>query len=304
MRHYNIPISFLGEETRDGYTISSDKKQIWAVQLDILQEIAMICNKHDIKYFAIGGTLLGAVRHKGYIPWDDDLDIAMYREDYNKFCEIAPKELHNPFFFQTEDTDPGYLLRHAKVRNSNTTAILSIQRDKKYRFNQGIFVDIFPLDRIPDNIEERNEYFRELFKTWGYVYKYSAFINRNDSIISELDPNYTREQIQDRASDYYKIFEELSAKYNDVLTTEACIIALTVLPNKLNSNWIWKYDFFRELEIVPFEFLSIPIPKHSEEVLSTTYGNWREFVIGNNLHGEIVFDVDTPYMDYINCRII
>ena len=300
MRQYNIPISFWGEETRDGYTISSNMKQIWAVQLDILQEIAMICNKHDIKYFAIGGTLLGAVRHKGYIPWDDDLDIAMYREDYNKFCKIAPKELHNPFFFQTEDTDPGYLLRHAKVRNSNTTAILSIQKDKKYKFNQGIFVDIFPLDRIPDDLEERDVYFEELFNTWGDVYKHSAFINRKDFIISGLESNYNREQIQNHVNNLYNRFEELSAKYNDVLTMEACIIALTVLPNKVNLNWTWKYEYFRELEYVPFEFLSIPIPKHSKEILSTTYGNWRKFVIGNNLHGEIVFDVNTPFLDYIN----
>ena len=209
MRDNSIPISFWGEETRDGYTISSDMKQIWAVQLGILQEIANICNKYDIKYFAIGGTLLGAVRHKGYVPWDDDLDIAMSRDDYNRFCEIAPKELQNPFFFQTEETDSGYLLRHAKVRNSLTTAILSIQKENKYKFNQGIFVDIFPIDRIPDNVEIRDQYFRQLFDAWGNVYKYSSLINRNDTRTKELNSNYTREQIQKNAIDCYKKFEEL-----------------------------------------------------------------------------------------------
>lgn len=300
MRYNSIPISFFGEETRDGYMISSDMKQIWAVQLDILHRIANICNKYNIKYFAIGGTLLGAVRHKGYIPWDDDLDIAMFREDYNKFCEIAPEELHHPFFFQTEETDPGYLLRHAKVRNSNTTAILSVQKDKKYKFNQGIFVDIFPIDRIPDNVEVRDIFFKELFDAWGDVYRFSALKNRNDSTIGKLKPNCTRDLIQNDSIDCYKLFEELSAKYKNVLTNEACIIALTVLPNKVNSNWIWKYDYFKEVEYIPFEFLSIPVPKYHDEVLSITYGNWRKFVIGNNLHGEIVFDVNTPYTEYIN----
>lgn len=298
MNVFNIPNSFYKEEVRNGYTIGRNMKLVWAVQLEILYEIQKICKKHQIKYFAIGGTLLGAVRHKGYIPWDDDLDIAMYREDYNKFCEIAPLELSEPFFFQTEETDPGYLLRHAKVRNSKTTAILTSQKEKKYKFNQGIFVDIFPLDNIPDKIEVRDEYFRDLFNAWGNVYKYSAFANRNDSLTDEL--NINMEQMQNQAINNYRIFEGLSAKYKDMSTKEACIIALTVLPNSLNTNWIWKNDFFGEFEYLPFEFISIPVPKRTDEVLSTTYGNWKKFVIGDNLHGDIVFDVNIPYIDYIN----
>lgn len=300
MNKIEIPEVFYRKEIRHGYTIEEDMKQVWAIQLEILWEIMKICEKHKIRYFAIGGTLLGAVRHGGYIPWDDDLDIAMYRDDYNKFCDIAPRELSYPFFFQTEVTDPGYLLRHAKVRNSLTTGILQIQKNKKFQFNQGIFVDIFPLDRIPNNQEERNEYFKELFNAWGNVYKYSSYINRNDSIIGELNFDYGREQIQSKAIDCYKKFEELSAKYKDISTEEACIIALTVLPNKVNLNWTWKNDFFSELKSIPFESITIPIPKYSDEILSITYGNWRRFVIGNNLHGEIIFDVNTPYTDYIN----
>ena len=298
----SIPDCFYKEEVKDGYYISSKMKHIWAVQLDILWQIIKICEKHNIKYFAIGGTLLGTVRHKGYIPWDDDLDIAMYREDYDRFCEIAPKELVEPYFFQTEATDPGYLLRHAKVRNSRTTGILTVQKEKKYSFNQGIFVDIFPIDKLPDDLHERELFFEELYKTWGDVYKYSAFLNRQEQLLA----GYLGDFSEDRNTlcEYSKMknnsFEILSGKYKNNSTKESCIIALTVLPNKINNNWIWQDDDLKDIEYHFFEFLKIPIPRRYDNILTKTYGNWREFVIANSLHGDVIFDVEQSYKNYVN----
>ena len=97
-----LPEDYLNEEERDGYLVTSEVKQLWAVLLDILVQIDSICKKHNIQYFLCGGTLLGAVRHRGFIPWDDDLDVMMKRNDYNRFCEVAPIELQQPYFFQTE----------------------------------------------------------------------------------------------------------------------------------------------------------------------------------------------------------
>ena len=88
-------------ETIDGYEVSSDIKKLWACELEILEEVERICNKHNIRYFADFGTLLGAVRHKGFIPWDDDLDLSMLPEDYERFVKIAPKEIRPPFFCQS-----------------------------------------------------------------------------------------------------------------------------------------------------------------------------------------------------------
>ena len=298
----SIPDCFYKEEVKEGYSISSKMKHIWAVQLDILWQIIKICEKHNIKYFAIGGTLLGTVRHKGYIPWDDDLDIAMYREDYDRFCEIAPKELVEPYFFQTEATDPGYLLRHAKVRNSRTTGILTVQKEKKYSFNQGIFVDIFPIDKLPDDLHERELFFEELYKTWGDVYKYSAFLNRQEQLLS----GYLGDFSEDRNTlcEYSKMknnsFEILSGKYKNNSTKDSCIIALTVLPNKINNNWIWQDDDLKDIEYHFFEFLKIPIPRRYDNILTKTYGNWREFVIANSLHGDVIFDVEQSYKNYVN----
>ena len=91
----------LEEEIICNFRVSSKRKKVWKVELDLLNNFIEICNKYKLTYFAIGGTLLGAIRHKGFIPWDDDIDIGMPREDYNKLLEIAKKEFKNPIFFQT-----------------------------------------------------------------------------------------------------------------------------------------------------------------------------------------------------------
>ena len=84
--------SYAGEY-REGFFVEEKMKRAWAAEMEVLKEIDRICNAHGIQYFADSGTLLGAVRHKGFIPWDDDIDIAMKREDYQKFLAVAPKEL-------------------------------------------------------------------------------------------------------------------------------------------------------------------------------------------------------------------
>ncbi len=138
----NLPLNFLNKEERCGYTVSSEMKAVWAIELDMLIEFDRICKKYNLRWFACGGTLLGAVRHKGFIPWDDDIDIAMKRDQYEKICEHFD-EFKYPYFFQTEYTMPGALRGHAQLRNSLTTGALQHEASTSH-INQGIFIDIFP----------------------------------------------------------------------------------------------------------------------------------------------------------------
>lgn len=120
------------------------------VQIEILTEIDRLCQKNNINFFLTGGTLLGAVRHKGFIPWDDDLDIAMTREDFEKFRSIVKNQLNEKYFFDYYDTDDNYYLPFAKVRKNNTT--FDEQASKKIDNHKGIFVDIFIYETVDNNI--------------------------------------------------------------------------------------------------------------------------------------------------------
>ena len=138
-----LPENFLDEEIRDDYVVSSQMKQVWAVELDLLNKILEVCKKYNIKIIASGGTLLGAVRHKGFIPWDDDIDLMMMRDQYDKLCDVAEKEFTYPYFFQTEYTDPGSMRGHAQLRNSQTTGILNVERGKCKFNREKSFGEIF-----------------------------------------------------------------------------------------------------------------------------------------------------------------
>ena len=117
---------------------------------EILKEVHKICEKHNIKYFLDAGTLIGAVRHKGFIPWDDDLDIGMLREDYRKFLEIAKKELPDNLFLQTFDSDENYDIYQVpcKIRYNNTLFIQKVIAENPDMHN-GIYIDVLPYDSLP-----------------------------------------------------------------------------------------------------------------------------------------------------------
>ena len=121
------------------------------IQLEMLEEFDRICTKHNLKYILVGGTLLGAIRHNGFIPWDDDIDISMLREDYNKLIEIQKKELNKKkYYFQSPETDPEIFGNiFAKIRRKNSIYCEKISNTPEDK--QGIWIDIFPLDNIPDN---------------------------------------------------------------------------------------------------------------------------------------------------------
>ena len=141
MLNMNLQKDFLKEEIRCGHTVSTHVKKVWACELNLLQEFAKVCDKHGLHFWIDSGTLLGAIRHKGFIPWDDDIDVVMFREDYDKLVAIAHSEFKDPYLFQTAYTEKQFVRGHAQLRDTRTTAIIPEEVYKD--FNQGIFIDIF-----------------------------------------------------------------------------------------------------------------------------------------------------------------
>lgn len=297
-----LPDVFLEEEDRCGYTVTKQMKELWAVLLDILVQIQNICDKHGIEYVATGGTLLGAVRHGGFIPWDDDIDLAMTRKNYQRFRRIAEKELTYPYFLQTETTDPSSIRRIAKVMRLDTTAILKSEINRGFSYAQGIFVDIFPLDNIPDDTDKMYLFFNEIKQLNFLCHRFRNRVHNDLSnknfLKSVLGGIVSLFNIKNK---YYFILDRTAQKFNDI-ETEFCGEVTFDQDFFINRGKTigFKKSELKETKDVKFEFLMMKIPVMCEDYLARYYGNWREYEIGTSLHGELLVDTDKSYKDYLN----
>lgn len=145
-------------------------------EVEILIEIDRICRKHDIKYWIDFGTLLGAVRHKGFIPWDDDLDICMLSKDYKKFLEIASDELPEWLFIQNKSTDPSYRRSICKVRDLNSFFVEQYD-DFSAPYKKGIFIDIFEMIEYPKVSRNTLKFLSRWSKKTDQFYNVRQYIN-------------------------------------------------------------------------------------------------------------------------------
>lgn len=283
---------FFKEEVRSDFLVTEKMKKIWAVELNLLVEFDKVCKKNNLKWFVDYGTLLGAARHQGFIPWDDDIDVSMFRDDYMKLLAIAPDEFKEPYFFQSAYTDEK-VWPFSKLRDSRTTAI-EIPEMKK--MNQGIFIDIFPLDDVPAN-KDNSAVFRIQTELWFTIMaphiivrglnepKYPFVLDRD--IILDLLQNYDDTQ---KLAEFEKFnlshFGE--ADHVNFLAEEISKVS----PSKSK-------ECYREIIYLPFGNITVPAPKGYEEILSVQYGDWHKFVQGTSFHEGIFFDPDNPYTRYM-----
>ena len=137
---------------------SEQRREIQREELNILRAFKAICERHGLKYYIVAGTLLGAVRHKGFIPWDDDADVAMPRRDYERFAKIAKRELPDGMIYQSEKTERECPFGFAKIRSTGSTLTEKYLKDAK--MTQGVFIDVFPLDRCPASDKRATRYFK------------------------------------------------------------------------------------------------------------------------------------------------
>ncbi len=296
----SLPENFLDEEVRCGYTVTKQMKEVWAVILDLLAQVQLLCEKHNIEYFADSGTLLGAVRHKGFIPWDDDIDLMMTRENFEKFSFYAKNELSAPYFYQDEFNEKGSLRLIGKLFNSNTTAIRVAEKNRHFTFNQGIFLDIICFDNFPDNIKEKDDFIkktdtlREKAKKLNCLtYRYNPEddkLSLKRSIKTFFKFVYTKLKI---SNVFFLKLNKYCQKYNKLSTQE---IASVLFKGKREPPQL-KQDYAVSLT-VPFEFMKINIPKGYENILNKQYGDWKNFEIGSSNHGDLIIDTGKSYMDY------
>lgn len=151
-------------------------EKIWNIELDLFEKFKSICAKYNLAYCASSGTLLGTVRHRGFIPWDDDMDLFLPWQDYVKFMEVAPRECQYPYFFQSFLTDPESEASASRLRRSDTTGFTKWEHENitGKDYDRGIFIDIFPLFNVPDSESEKNIQKESIMFFWKCMRGYNA----------------------------------------------------------------------------------------------------------------------------------
>lgn len=294
-----IPKSFLEEEIREGYLVKKEIKELWAVQMDLLNELERVCKKNNIKYFIMFGTLLGVIRHKGFIPWDDDIDIAITRTEFEKLMKVKD-DFKYPYFLQTEDTDKGCHTYYGKLRNSETAAILKPEIENGYKYNRGIFIDLFVIDPVPDDEKEREKFYKKIRKKrmdsfrWARMFDAKKF-NSVHRVARMLAPVYKVLGALINAFNIpnlsLKNFDKLARKYEGKGYKYYAELGV-------GSAGIYNEDWFKDLVYLDFEFMKVPCPTGYEELLEQRYGDWRTPVIGTQVHTMSIVDTGKSYKEY------
>ena len=251
------------------YDISDEKKELFGALLDTLYEIDRVCKKNDIVYYAFAGTLLGAVRHGGFIPWDDDIDLLMLRKDYDKFVEVCNRDIDSKYFLQTTLNENGYYRYPARVRKNDTTyltaqEIKKIKAGKTISYNCGIFISIFPLDTKPksDSACKRQK-------------KMARF--RNQILVSNaytVDKRFLPLLIKGYCSivGYKNIYKRLVRSYSKFSDKRGELVHFPAIYNHAPRTYYYTEDFDKVVTI-PFEGFDLPCPVGYKRCLSIPFGD-------------------------------
>lgn len=273
-------------------------RELQLKELEILKEFIRVCNILNLKYFLGNGTLIGCIRHQGFIPWDDDIDVNMPREDYDKFMQEGQKILKSEYFLQNYKTDKEYTQAFAKIRNSETTFIESTV--KELNINHGVYIDIFPLDgynpkeKIINMLNEKR------------IALYNVKIAKIYSIYKE--PNTMKQKLIERISNtiYNKTStnqllekEEKIARRHEYNKSEyVCCHSWNPAPSKLYMP----KEYFGKGVIKEFEGIKVKVPENYDAYLKRIYGNYMELPPEEKRiahHYNEIIDLNKSYKEYI-----
>lgn len=265
--------------------------KVHLLQLKIAKEIKRICDKNNIDYILDSGTLLGAVRHKGFIPWDDDMDMAMTSENYKKFIEACKTDLGEEFFLQTWETDKYYPLPYAKIRLNGTKFLENVF--EKAQMHQGIFVDIFQYNVWPKNKRKQKRIWRKRLylhamimmkchylkfkskKLWHYLLKIVLF-----TCIKFLSLFHSKQSLINK-------YNKLNDKYNKLESNELYEQTMNIR----FGYWVVPKSCFEKFTDLKFEDDTFKCPENYDVYLRKVYGDYmtpppeEKRAIGHNVIG-------------------
>ena len=293
-----IDSDFYKEEEKCGFFISRKRKELWAVEIDLLMQLDRICKKHGLAYCVGAGTLLGAIRHQGFIPWDDDIDVYMLRPDYDRLMDIAG-EFEEPYFLQNSYTEKNLLRTYARLRNSQTTGTTTMDQ---YRIlNHGIFIDIFPLDGISENrrIDRWQHFLNTVHRKLFEAYNASKASRQENSLSKKLKYPFKKILAELCIRDKSKLFAsfERNLKRFSVEGTKMWGNRTLVFECPKSRR---PFEDWTNLVTMPFEFVEVPVPASYDSMLRQQYGDYMKIPENKSgtMHGELIFESESTYTDH------
>lgn len=295
------------DEVRNGFLVTSNRKKLWNVQIGLIKEFDRICKKYGLRWFVAGGTLLGAARHKGFIPWDDDVDIVMLRPEYQKFQEVAQREVRYPYFLDcwfnhrlesekncSVEPDPTLPLipkesaKRApgappffpliKLKDSRT---LYLEFPDRPTVNQAIFIDIFPMDPLPPFYSKQSEINFEIARELLTATAVPEFM------VKTMEENHPLLISYDEMKQFLRLPYKLRALKFEEFVSNTFFVSqqlgdlrdTTPIPKRPNVFGSYASRNFEDVTYLPFETIEIPAPKDYDDFLTSYYGDWHQMKI-------------------------
>ena len=288
---------FFKQEVRNGFYIDETMKTLWAAEMEVLQKVAEICDRHGIIWYAAYGTLMGAIRHEGFVPWDDDMDIWVKRKDYNRLLQVLPQELPSGYFVRSPLTEAGYGQFHTIVNSGDCVSIDPEWLEQYHGCPFSVGLDIFPLDYLPRDEKERILQ-EQMFAVAANCAQIANALNSEDNKaeeyadvrqalkedimngIRELEDGcgakINRQLVEDE--EWEKAASELFkwANYFAMMYGEEESDHLVQYMDYFYSPWkMFSKELFAEVYGATFENFILPIPCGYEQILRRIYGAYR-----------------------------
>lgn len=286
-----LPVDFFKPETICDFYVDEQHKKIWAIELELYLVLKTLCEKHGLRLFTDGGTTLGSIRHKGFIPWDDDLDVCLLRSDYEKLKQLS-KEIPPPFFLQSADTDPEYGFSFMKLCNSNTA--YDVRPFTHARFNKGIHIDIFPIDKVT-----KEDYLRRRQRISKLIQKNSAYMRKDLLEKTERDKMLVDSYLDEKMTpaDVWHQIEKIATEDEGMDTP---YLSLLVSTQYAPEKKIWAKHVFDGFVEKDFENIKVKVPSGYDEQLRIYFGDYMKYppVEERGKWHNATFFPDMPYIQY------
>lgn len=264
-------VLYMGE---DGMEFDAALKRLQSCELEILEAFAIFCDEHNVEWFIDSGTVLGALRHGGFIPWDDDIDVGMLRDDYDRFLELTRHSFVDGYSVHTFENTEGFAGMFAKVYKDGT--LFETRETREAGLKQGIFIDIFPYDALSSDEEERESQ-RSGARFWqsvSYLYHSGTIVVPHKGVLGSIESLACR-----IAHPLIRILfapEAIKRRFDSVVQSFDAPPSGSVLP----FAWPNIAGIPRDVLVPPvevcFEGDYFPAPREAEHYLELMYGNWRQ----------------------------